>query len=132
MANTIPGLNISVAQYEQVWGKKIRMMVDHYGPATYSNMLTSSGTGDVIHASDFNRGGIEDAVVTLGGYSQSGNYYAKAIIFAANGMPLGSAAATVTLQWWTTTAAFGALNAEVTNGSTALIAETVRLVLTMV
>jgi hypothetical protein len=131
MANIISGLNIGVAGYPQPWGTKIKHLVDHYGPTSYSNVGTSSGTGDVMNAADFGEGGIEAASTEFSGYSQSGNYIVKATIPSANSLALGSAQGKVTLTWWTTSAAFGAISTEVSN-ATSLVAEVVRVSLTMV
>lgn len=126
MANTISGFNVIIAGYPQQWGTKNRVMWDHYGPASYANVLTNSGKGDVINAADVGFGGFDEAETKFGGYSQDGNYICTLTITAANANNPGNPLAACTLQWFTTSAAFGAKSTEVANG-TSLVGETIRL-----
>ena len=116
--------NQPVPGYPQPRGEKYDMMWDHYGPSSYSNKFTNSGTGDAIVNTDLGVGGFERVGVSFGGYSQSGNYWAKAILTAASN--LGSAAPKFTLIWYSVSPAFSTVGNEVSN-TTDLSAETVRL-----
>ena len=116
--------NQPVPGYPQPRGEKYDMVWDHYGPSSYSNKFTSSGTGDVITNADMGVGGYERVDATLGGFSQSGNYWVKPILTAASN--LGSAAPKFTLIWYAVSPAFGTIGNEVSN-ATDLSAETVRL-----
>lgn len=129
MANTI------VFGYPQPQAGKIRVIFDHYGPASYGNIGTSSGTGDVINASDISMGGFDEIGVAFGAfteaYTQSGNYVVK--MFTASSattpsvsFPAGTAFPKIILQWFTTSSAFGAISTEVTN-TTDLHTEFLRL-----
>lgn len=123
MANTV------LAGYEQPVGGKLEIMVDHAGPASYLNVSTSSHAGDVINASDFNRGGIEycsDVAIAA-----SGNYAVRA--YRGSGAKQGAVKSSVQLRWFSYPAASttGALGAEVAD-TTDLSAESVRLHLRLV
>lgn len=117
--------NIPLDGYPVYMGNKIRQIFDHSGPSSYSNIGTNSGTGDRIRAAEFGIGGFEEFMSmnrgNLGGYSFSGNFLVK-IFESSSGttpsgvLPLGDAFQAVTLQWFTTSAAFGAIGAEVANG----------------
>jgi hypothetical protein len=133
-------VNTPVAGYPQPWGSKIQMLWDHNGPASYGNIGTSSGTGDIINASDLGMGGFDTFEGAFGlyseGYTASGNYIVKAFTGTATttpsvSLPTGGAFQKVVLQWFTTSAAFGAISTEVANG-TNLSAEVIRLKATMV
>ena len=126
MANTISGLLVVVAGYPQPWGTKYRQLIDLYGPSSYSNVASSSGTGQVVNASDVGMGGFDDAGASFSGYSASGNYIVGITIPGANKNALGGPQASVSVQWFTTSTAFGAKSTEVTN-ATSLAAEVVRL-----
>lgn len=133
MANTI------VMGYETPIGNKYLITCDHYGPKSYSNIGTSSGTGDVVLAADFAKGGFDFIdVQSMGGanYTQSGNYILKRFTTtvtttASVSYPPGSAFPKFFFQWFTTSSAFGAISTEVTNG-TDLSAENIRIQLVCV
>jgi len=120
--------------YPQPQGAKIRVVFDHYGPASYSNIGTSSGTGDVVNASDLSQGGFDSVGIAFGAfteaYTQSGNYLVK-MFTATSGttpsvsFPPGTAFPKFILQWFTTAAPFGAISTEVAN-ATNLSAEFLR------
>ena len=131
MANTIGGLNVVIAGYPQPWGTKYRQMVDRYGPASYANVGTSAGKGDVMNAADYGFGGFDEVEGKFGSYSASGNYIAVVTIPGANTNALGSAQQSASIQYFTTSAAFGAKSTEVTNG-TNLSAEVFRWAMTCV
>ena len=101
---------------------------DHTGPKSYANIGTSSGAGDVINASDIGWGGFDKLVTTGGGYTFSGTYFIKVFTGHTTTTPTNTQSIqnVRTLQWFTTSAAFGALSTEVTN-ATDLSAEVVRL-----
>lgn len=112
-------------------GNKHFEILDHYGPASYANIGTSSGAGDVLKASALGWGGFDLVTAAFKGYSQSGNYIV--LLFTTSSTttpaltpPVGGAFTQVVLQWFTTSAAFGAISTEVTN-TTDLSAEIVRL-----
>lgn len=128
MANTI------IAGYPTVWGNKITSTFDHQGPASYSNIGTSSGTGDVVKATDLGMGGFDfiDFQQVGGGnlYTYSGNFIVKIFATSSGTTPsgafsVGGAYPQFILQWFTTSAAFGAISTEVANG-TNLSAESIR------
>lgn len=121
MSNTI------LAGYEQKVNAKLEVLCDHYGPASYANVTTAVGAGDVVNASDFGRGGIEK--ITDVAISASGNYAVRAY-YTSQG---GAVAKSVQLRWFAYPAAAttGALGAEVTD-ATDLSTESVRLHLRLV
>jgi hypothetical protein len=130
--------NTPVQGYPQPMGSKIRMVFDHTGPKSYGNIGTSSGTGDVINATDLGFGGFDgcDTTMGVGNYSASGNYIVIIGVSAASTTQTvapapGLATPKLVLRWMTTSAAFGAISTEVTN-ATDLSAETFRLDATMV
>jgi len=127
------GQNTPLPGYVAQVGDKLYMKADHNGPSSYSNIGSSSGTGDVINALDFGAGGFESIGVTFSAYSFSGNYIVKVIPKSGTAVtPLGTTVPTYALQWFTVSGgAFGTISTEVTNG-TSLAAETVRLDLVMV
>lgn len=99
MANRIlPG-------YELQIGDKLEVVVDHDGPASYSNVVVNAGTGDVINALDLGRGGIED--INCDALSSDGLNY---IIAFYTGGYNGNAAPSVSLRWYVLST-----NAEVAN-----------------
>lgn len=130
--------NTPVQGYPQPMGSKIRMLFDHTGPTSYSNIGTNSGTGDVINATDLGEGGFDamDTSWAVGNYSASGNY---AVIIGVSSSATtqtvnpsaGLASPKVVLRWMTTSAAFGTISTEVSNG-TNLSAEVIRFDATMV
>ena len=120
MANTI------LAGYEMHITDKLELMCDHTGPASYSNVVTNGGTGDVVNALDFQRGGIEDVAVDA--VAASGNFFV--VVYAAK-MKGGVAVPSVVLRWYNLSQTTGAPTSEVANG-TNLSAESVRLQLRMV
>lgn len=121
MANTI------LAGYEQKVNAKLEVICDHAGPASYANVSTSVGAGDVVNASDFGRGGIEK--ISDVAIAASGNYAVRAYYTSKN----GAVARSVQLRWFAYPAAAttGALGAEVAN-ATDLSQEQVRLHLRLV
>lgn len=132
--------NVPVSGYPTPIGSKTRMTFDHTGPASYSNIGTNSGTGDVINASDLGFGGFDSLAPAFGGfveaYSQSGNFIVKMFTGStgttpSQSIPSGGAFPKVVLQWFTTAAAFGAISTEVAN-TTSLVAESFRLEATVV
>ncbi len=127
----VGGTDVPLLGYETVFGNKKFMIMDHYGPKSYSNIGTSSGTGDVILASDIGWGGFDKSSPLFNAYSFSGTYIVKAFTSSATTVPAlsqgaGASYSKFILQWFTTSAAFGAISTEVTN-TTDLSAEIVRL-----
>jgi len=120
MANTI------LAGYEMQVGDKIEVICDHTGPVAYSNVITNAGAGDVVNASDFNRGGIEDIAVDA--VAASGNF--AVVVYVAK-MKAGAAVPSVILRWYNLSQTTGATTSEVANG-TNLSAESVRLQMRLV
>ena len=120
MANTV------LAGYEMPVGNKLEVICDHTGPKPYSNVVTNAGTGDVVNASDFSRGGIED--VDVDAVSASGNFFV--VVYAAK-MKAGAVVPSVVLRWYNLSQTTGAPTSEVANG-TDLSGESVRLQLRLV
>jgi hypothetical protein len=127
--------NLHLYGYPQPFGTKIKDVFDHTGPGSYLNIGTSGHAGDVINASDLSAGGFDLVHPAFGGYSNSGNYIVKIVTGHSTTTPTlslgGLVAPSVTLQWFTTSAAFGAISTEVTD-TTSLALESVRLDATMV
>jgi hypothetical protein len=122
MANAI---NQPLPGYPQPWGDKIVETFDHYGPTSY--VQYGSAVGDIINASDLSFGGIEFiGHAGWNSYSNSGNYIVQVMPAKANDIPAAGPATRVTIQWFTTSAAFGAKSTEVT-AATNLNSEYVRL-----
>ena len=119
-------VNLSVLGYPTSVGSKNYMKWDHYGPASYVAYNASTGAGDIVNASDLGFGGFDSVGASWSGYSNSGNYIVTVQQTKANDVPAGSAGSRVTIQWFTTSGAFGAKSTEVT-GATGLTAEYVRL-----
>jgi hypothetical protein len=71
--------NLFVQGYPQYVGSKIRLAVDHGGPTSYSNIGSSSGTGDVVNATDLGVGGFDSAGSTFAGYDFTNTYFVKAL-----------------------------------------------------
>ena len=105
--------NTPVFGYPQPWGSKIAYLFDHSGPASYVQYNASTGAGDIINASDLGFGGFEFISTSWAGYSNSGNYILVIQQSKANESPKGSADKRFTVQWFTTSAAFGAISTEV-------------------
>lgn len=122
MANT----NNIVYGYPQPIGAKIKIAIDHYGPASYVQYVAATGVGDVINASDLGVGGFENAAPAWAGYSNSGNYIVTCKLNTATQEQPGSAVAKFTVQWYTTSAAFTTISTEA-NAATNLSAEYVRI-----
>jgi len=122
--------NTPLLGYPQAVGAKVQDIFDHTGPTSYANIGTSGGAGDVINATDLSYGGFDTVHPVFGGYSNSGNYIIKVVTGHTTTTPTlslgGLASPAVTLIWYTTSAAFGAISTEVTN-ATNLSAESVRL-----
>jgi hypothetical protein len=105
-------------------GAKPSEKFDHYGPVSY--VQYGSAVGDIINAADLGFGGFETVGVSWTGYSNSGNYIVQVMQSKANDVPAAGPASRVTIQWFTTSAAFGAKSTEVT-AATNLNSEYVRL-----
>lgn len=127
--------NTNVTGYMIPIGPKLLIITDHAGPKSYGNIGTNSGTGDVVQASDFGIGGFDSVTGAWGafieGYSNSGNFIVKVFTSSSGTTPAlgatnGLAQTKAVLQWFTTSAAFGAISTEVSN-TTDLSAEVVRL-----
>lgn len=120
--------DLFVQGYPTAWGNKYHAVVDHYGPTSYSNIGTSSGTGDVINATQYGMGGFDTFSAQFGGYSFSGNYFVKVFTNSTPGVSpiIGGAYNQVVLQWFAASPAFGTVGSEVSN-ATNLNAEKVRL-----
>ena len=122
--------NTHLFGYPQAVSGKTQDVFDHTGPASYLNIGTSGHAGDIINATDLSFGGFDIVHPAYGGYSNSGNYIVKVITGHTTTTPTltlsGLAAPAITLQWFTTSAAFGAISTEVTD-TTSLAAESVRL-----
>lgn len=120
--------NAPLSGYPTDISNKHLMIFDHTGPASYANIGTSSGAGDVIRALDIGWGGYDKLTPIVGGYTMSGTYFVKIFTGHTTTTPTmtQSIQSVRTLQWFTTSAAFGALSTEVTN-ATDLSAEIVRL-----
>lgn len=118
MANKI------LAGYEMSLGDKLLVIFDHAGPKSYLNVSTSSHAGDVVNASDLNRGGF-DEILSEVVIAVSGNYAVRVYKPLAGG---GNAIPKIQLRWFSYPAASttGALGAEVAD-TTDLSAESVRL-----
>lgn len=112
--------------YDMPLGAKKLVVADHGGPASYANVSTSAGAGDVVNASDFGEGGF-DAVLTEVAIAASGNFAVRA--YKAKALN-GDAISSFVLRWFSYPAVgtTGALGAEVAN-TTNLSAESVRLAL---
>lgn len=78
-----------LAGYEQVIGAKLQVIVDHFGPISYSQ-----ATGDVYPASNLNRGGFDKVV---GGVTLD-NVYEVKVGYPAN-VGAGNGVASVVLTW---------------------------------
>lgn len=113
-------------------GGKIKMIFDHSGPASYLNIGTSSHAGDVINASDLSMGGIDMVEdVAFGYYTFSGTYFVKVFTTSSTNTPAvspgtGLSFPKIVLQWFTTSAGFGAVSTEVSD-TTNLSAEVIRI-----
>ena len=107
-------------------GAKPTEKFDHYGPVSYVAYNSSTGAGDIINASDLGFGGFESVGVSWTGYSNSGNYIVQVMPTKANDIPAAGACSRVTIQWFTTSAAFTTKSTEV-SAATNLNAEYVRL-----
>jgi hypothetical protein len=118
--------NTNLAGYEMKITDKLEMICDHAGPVSYQNVNTNGGAGDVVNASDFQRGGIEE--IACDALAASGNF--GVIIFVAK-MKNGVAVPSVILRWYNFNPATGSFTSEVANG-TNLSAESVRLQIRMV
>jgi len=123
--------NYPLPGYPTQFGNKIYEVFDHKGPKSYANIGTNGGAGDTINAIDLQVGGFDLLQTHFGAYSESGNYIVKVFTGHTTTTPtlapgLGAAFNKATLQWFTTSAAFGAISTEVTN-TTDLSAEVVRL-----
>lgn len=124
-------LNAPLLGYPTDIGNKHLIVFDHKGPTSYANIGTSSGAGDVINAADLGWGGFDTfkaASAATSSYSMSGTYIVK--IFTGHTTTTPTFTQGIqnvrTLQWFTTSAAFGTISTEVTN-ATDLSAEVVRL-----
>ena len=91
-----------------------------------ATQAAATGAGDIINASDLGFGGFDEVNGSWSGYSQTGNYIAQVMPVQASDIPAGGAGKRVAIQWFTTSAAFGAKSTEVT-GATNLSTEYVRL-----
>jgi hypothetical protein len=123
MANAI---NQPLPGWPAPQGAKDHEYFDHYGPVSYVAYNASTGAGDIINASDLGYGGFESIGSGWSGYSNSGNYIVQVMQSKANDVPAVGAATRVTIQWFTTSAAFGTKSTEVT-AATNLNSEYVRL-----
>ena len=121
MANAI---NQPLPGYPAPAGAKPKEVFDHYGPVSY--VQYGSAVGDIINASDLSFGGFENVGVGWAGYSNSGNYIVQVMQSKANDVAAQQPATRVTIQWFTTTGAFGAKSTEAT-AATNLNSEYVRL-----
>lgn len=122
-----PNVNTPLLGYPTDFGNKHYEIFDHLGPASYANIGTSSGKGDIIKATDLGWGGFDRLSPSYGSYSFTGNYFVKVFTNSSGTTPSitqGNQTQRV-LQWFTTSAAFGAVSTEVTN-ATNLSAEKVR------
>lgn len=131
--------NTPLSGYPNSIGSRTRLIFDHTGPTSYGNIGTSSGSGDIINATDLGFGAYETIGMAFGafceGYSQSGNFVVKMFTSSTGTTPsmsfgAGIAIPKIVLQWFTTASAFGAISTEVAN-TTNLSAETLRLDCTM-
>lgn len=102
--------DVIIPGYETTIGSKLLIMVDHYGPASYSQ-----ATGDVYPVTNINRGGFDRVSA---GTTLSGTYSVVAIMTPA---AVGSGVTQVSLKW--TVVSTGAQVANAVN----LSAEVVRL-----
>jgi len=133
-----PTINVLLG-YPTKLGNKEFTIIDRSGPPSYSNIGTSSGTGDVLKASDLGMGGF-DIVMSMGtggyleGYDSTGGFVVKigtgtsGTSLVASGFTGGAALPSLVIQWFTTAAAFGAISTEVANG-TDLSAKIIRIAL---
>jgi hypothetical protein len=119
-------VNVSVAGWPAPPGAKDFYVWDHYGPASYVQYSVTGPAGDIINAADLGYGGIDEVSPSWAAYSNSGNYVVQCNPCLANDIPAGSAAKRFTVQWFTTSAAFGSKSTEAT-AATNLSAEYVRL-----
>jgi len=118
--------NQFVQGYPTQFGNKIAASFDRAGSSSYTQYNASTGAGDIFNASDVGLGGFDKVGATFSGYTLSGTYIVQVKLTKANDCGPGAAAKRVTLQWFTTSAAFGAISTEV-SGATDLSAETIRL-----
>lgn len=100
--------------YPMPMGDKYLVVFDHPGPASYSNVSTNAGTGDVINASDLGLGGFDN--VDVQGPSQDG---LAAVVCYTPLAGVGNATPSVQLRWFTYPAAAttGANGAEIANAT---------------
>lgn len=104
----------------------------HTGPSSYKNIGTNGATntagGDIIKATDLGWGGFDKVTSVYSSYTLSGTYIIRVITGNTTTTPTITKGkqTQVVLQWFTTSAAFGAISTEVTN-TTDLSAETVLL-----
>jgi hypothetical protein len=109
-------------------GNAYQVVFDHTGPASYLNVSTNAGAGDVINAKDLGFGGFENIGFMGNGISQDG-------LAAAQLYPTligqGNAVPSVQARWFTYPAAAttGALGAEIANTTNLSgVGKTVRMV----
>ena len=107
----VPLGNTILPGYEMPMGNKILINFDHAGPASYVQFATPATGGDVIRASDINKGGFDNvdttvdttgqiacyAIHNLGGY---GNAVTSVILvyYALVSATLGGQAQTIGTQ----------------------------------
>src|SRR5271166_2622852 len=109
MANAI---NQPLPGYPCTIGSKTLTVFDHYGPSSYVQYNASTGVGDIVNASDLGFGGLDQLDIFFTGYSNSGNYIVWVMMTKANATPAAGAGTRVTLQWLTTSSAFGPISTQ--------------------
>jgi hypothetical protein len=123
-------VNTPLLGYPVDLGNKHFEVFYHSGPASYKNIGTTgaANSGDIIKATDLGWGGFDRVSPGFSAYSFSGNYIVHVVTGNTTTTPTITKGkqTQVVLQWFTTSAAFGAISTEVTN-TTNLSAETVLL-----
>jgi len=116
--------NVFVQGYPTPSGSKILCIFDHSGPTSYSNIGSSSGTGDVVNASDLGLGGFDSVNGSFSAYDFTNTYNVK-MLWAPASSPAAPASdgavGSFVLQWFVISTGL-----EVAN-TTNLSAKTVRL-----
>jgi hypothetical protein len=106
--------NIILPGYPMPMGDKYMVIFDHIGPASYANVSTNAGAGDVLNALDIGMGGFDNVDVQ----GPSTDVSAAIVCYTPQGGS-GNATPSVQLRWFTYPSAgtSGANGAEIANGT---------------